>query len=364
MQSRPRSSTSTSILRWLRILFLIPVALVFTQSDVLADVDQSERGGLPEIGGFYSPGGWSTLHRGPANRKWVGHVPLADAFSSWEVLAGAAVLTAPTMSPDGETMYVTTGRAAGHSNLHAYSLDGQRVWQAEPWSSPTEGVDPCAVLSSVIVDGEGDLYIGDCNQLFAYHPDGRVKWVASLPLPREGDWIVSPSLTVNALTTAAFTGEGDVFGVTNFGDVVIFDRSTGQRLNSPMRLPGHVPGESSVMPMPKTIFSDGLLDESIRDWAWQLLVGGAMPSANTPALDLSSGRLFVAATSTTQGRGAAPPPPSAAPPTGARAGASASATMSSASAALAARGFSSSTCSPRASARRSSAACVAGGVPM
>ena len=105
------------------------------------------------------------------------------------------------------------------------------------------------------------------------------KWVAPLPNVQQGDWVVSDSLPVNALTTAVFTKDGDVFGVTNFGDIVVFDRKTGRKLNSPARLPGHVPGTSEVMPMPPTIFGDGLLDEKIRDWAWQLLVGGAMPSA-------------------------------------------------------------------------------------
>jgi predicted methyltransferase/outer membrane protein assembly factor BamB len=270
-----------------------------------SDVEKgSEQGFETSVGGVYSPGGWSTLHRGPANRKLVPSVPLADEYESWTVLAGASVLTAPTMSPDGRTLYVTTGRARGESNLHAFSLDGEPRWTSEPWSSAEEGIDPCAILSSPIVDLDGDIFIGDCNQLFAYSPSGELKWVADLPEPRDGDWVVAEELPVNALTTAAFTREGHVFGVTNFGDVVVFDRATGQQLNRSMRLPGHVPPASSVMPMPPSIFGDGLIDPLIREWAWQLLVGGAMPSANTPAVDLSTGRVFVAATSTAEGKGA------------------------------------------------------------
>ncbi|MEM9176471.1 MAG: PQQ-binding-like beta-propeller repeat protein, partial [Myxococcota bacterium] len=101
-----------------------------------------------------------------------------------------------------------------------------------------------------------------------------------------------------------FTREGDVFGVTNFGDVVVFDRATGARLNDDLRLPGHVPPSSAVMPRPASVFGDGLVAEAIREWAWQLLAGGAMPSANTPAVDVETGRIFVAATSTTEGLGA------------------------------------------------------------
>ena len=252
----------------------------------------------------YSPGGWATLHRDPANRKLVEESVLAPAYRTWNALPGASVLTAPTVSPDGQTLYVTTGRSAGHANLHAFGREGAALWSAAPWQDATTGVDPCAVLSSPIVDVEGDVYVGDCNQLFAFHADGRPKWVVSLPPAREGDWIVSETLPVNALTTAVFTREGHVLGVTNFGDVVVFDREDGRSLAEPMRLPGHLPPRSETVPMPPSVFADGLLDPQIRDWAWQLLFGGAMRSANTPAVELESGRVFVATTSTSEGRGA------------------------------------------------------------
>jgi outer membrane protein assembly factor BamB len=252
----------------------------------------------------YSPGGWSTLHRGPANRKLVERVSLATSYRSWLVLEGASVLTAPAMSPDGKALYVTTGRSRGAHNLHAYSIEGELLWQAEAWSSAKEGVDPCAILSSPIVDRAGDVYIGDCNQLFAYRGDGRVKWIVDLPQIKPGDWRVSESLPVNALTTAIFTKQGDVFGVTNFGDVVLFDRETGRSKIRPVRLPGLMPPSASVVPMPDAVFGDGLVDPEIRVWAWQLLMGGSMRSANTPAVDLESGRIFIAATSENEGQGA------------------------------------------------------------
>ena len=252
----------------------------------------------------YSPGGWSTLHRGPANRKLVENVSLAADYRSWNVLEGASVLTAPAMSPDSNTLYVTTGRARGASNLHAYSIEGELLWQSGAWSSPTEGVDPCAILSSPIIDRTGDIYIGDCNQLFAFRATGEIKWVAALPPLREDDWRASEDLPVNALTTAIFTQEGDVFGVTNFGDVVVFDRESGASKLRAIRLPGLLPPQASAVPMPETVFDEGLIDPEIRLWAWELLMGGSMRSANTPAVDLESGRIFVAATSVNPGQGA------------------------------------------------------------
>lgn len=256
------------------------------------------------IGGVYAEGGWSTLHRSPANRKFVPEADLRGDRVDRHLLEGAAILTAPTFTPDGGAFFVTTGQGVGASNLHAFDREGESLWSAPPWTDPGTGVDPCAILSSPIVDAAGDVYIGDCNQLFAFHADGRSKWTVDLPPNRDGDWIVSDALPVNALTTAVFTRDGDVFGVTNFGDVVVFDRETGRRLNADQRLPGHVPPSSSVMPRPASIFGDGLVAEPIREWAWQLLAGGAMPSANTPAVDVETGRIYVAATSTTEGLGA------------------------------------------------------------
>lgn len=252
----------------------------------------------------YSPGGWATLHRDPGNRKLVRKADLAGEYRVWTALPGSAVLTAPTMSPDGQTLYVTTGRASGNSNLHAFDLDGDLLWQSEPWQDPSQGVDPCAILSSAIVDNQGDLYIGDCNQLFAFRGNGDVKWVVPLPPIQAGDWKASDVLPVNALTTAIFTREGHVLGVTNFGDVVVVDRETGRSLAEPMRLPGRLPPPSTTVPMPDSVFTGGLVDPEIREWAWQLLFGGSMRSSNTPAIDLDSGRVFVAATSTNEGKGA------------------------------------------------------------
>jgi len=293
---------------FIRGTIAVVLASVGASAAAWASTDFAETAGdevaAAPIGGVYAEGGWSTLHRSPANRKFVPRADLYVQRTDRHLLEGAAILTAPTFTPDGRTFFVTTGQAAGASNLHAFDRDGEALWSAPAWTDPATGVDPCAILSSPIVDTAGDVYIGDCNQLFAFHADGRSKWIVDLPRTREGDWIVSEALPVNALTTAVFTRDGDVFGVTNFGDVVVFDRATGRLLNEAQRLPGHVPPSSAVMPRPPSIFGDGLVAEPIREWAWQLLAGGAMPSANTPAVDVETGRVFVAATSTTEGKGA------------------------------------------------------------
>ncbi|MBW2267323.1 MAG: PQQ-binding-like beta-propeller repeat protein [Deltaproteobacteria bacterium] len=252
----------------------------------------------------YSGAGWATLHRDAANRRLAADAPLHADYWTWRALGGSAVLTAPTLSPDGRTLYVTTGKSAGHSNLHAYGLDGELRWRSLPWRDATLGVDPCAILSSPIVASDGGIYVGDCNQLYAFAPDGAVKWVVPLPPLQQGDSRFSDELAINALTTAVFTKQGYLLGVTNFGDVIVLDRSSGVSVARPFRLPGLLPPASTVLPMVGSLFADGLVDPQIREWAWQLLMGGRMRSANTPAVDEMTGRIFVAATSANAGQGA------------------------------------------------------------
>ncbi|MEZ5571104.1 MAG: PQQ-binding-like beta-propeller repeat protein [Halioglobus sp.] len=250
----------------------------------------------------YSPGGWPTLHHDAGNRRTVDASVLSRKYRVWQALAGASVLTAPTMSPDGGQLYVTTGLPAGNSNLHAYSIEGDLLWQSAPWSSAAEGVDPCAILSSPIVDAAGDIYISDCNQLYAFRPDGQVKWVIDLPAPHADDWVAAGDHPVNAFTTAAFTPDGHLLGVTNFGDVLIVDRDSGVQLNQPYRLSGVLPPYATAEPMPDSVLDNALMDPAFKEWMWQLIFGGSMRSANTPAV-ASSGRIYVVGSSARQGLG-------------------------------------------------------------
>jgi outer membrane protein assembly factor BamB len=275
-------------------LSLFSIPLLLTVMPLAADVSTTDH---------YSPGGWPTLHLDSGNRRNAPVSVTSRTYNAWHALAGATVLVAPTTSPTADQLYVTTGLAAGNSNLYAFSIDGQLLWQSEPWRDADTGIDPCAVLSSPIVDVAGDIYVNDCNQMFAFNADGRRKWVSTLPDTHEDDWRAAGSHPVNAFTTAAFTANGHVLGVTNFGDVVILDRETGATLNMPYRLPGKIAPYAEVIPMPDSLFGDGLLDPGFREWSWQLIFGGSMRSANTPAVSREN-RVFVVGTSTREGMGA------------------------------------------------------------
>ncbi|WP_186453921.1 PQQ-binding-like beta-propeller repeat protein [Denitratisoma sp. DHT3] len=248
----------------------------------------------------YAPSGWASLHQSEANRRSQ-PVDLPTQYRSWTALQGAATLTVPTVGPDGH-LYATTGQGRGHSNLHAFTLDGALLWQAKPMENMND-LDGCAILSSPIVDREGDVYISDCNQLWSFKPDGKVKWVVDLPAAPAGAHFQRPDFPINAFTTAVFTKDGDVLGVTNFGQVVVVDRATGKPRADVVRLPGLIPPKSTKYPLRDAILGFGLMDPGLRDWAWQLIFGGEMNSANTPAVDMRTGRIFVAVSSVAPGRG-------------------------------------------------------------
>lgn len=252
---------------------------------------------------FYSGGGWPTLHQDAGNRRNANVEVLHNSYRTWSALAGASVLTSPVTSPDGKRLYVATGLSRGQSNLYAFSIDGELLWQAEPWEDANTGIDPCAILSSPIVDTEGDVYISDCNQLFAFNADGQQKWIADLPAPRPGDWVPAGDHPVNAFTTAAFTADGHVVGITNFGDVLIVERQTGKQLNTPYRLATELSPYSEKHALPKSLLAKGLMDPDFREWTWQVIFAGNMRSANTPAV-AKSGRVFLVGSSDKPGIGA------------------------------------------------------------
>lgn len=272
-------------------------AIVTESAAVTSSIDNEFTEGKPARN-WYSAGGWSTLHQGPGNRDQARGAKIYSNYDTWHALEGVALLVAPAVSPAKTRLYQTSGLPKGSSNLHAFSMDGEPLWQAPAWTDADSGVDPCAVLSNVIVDYQGDLYLGDCNQVFSFKPNGELKWSVPLPEPQQGDWQPLADLPINALTTPVFTTQGHLLGVTNFGDVVVWDRASGKVLSQPMRLPGLLSPRSDVIKQPKTMWGEGFMDPDIRDWAWQLLFGGEMRSMNTPAVSQESGRIFVAATST------------------------------------------------------------------
>jgi hypothetical protein len=88
---------------------------------ILAPVLQISYGALSRWGlsPYYAQTAWPTLHRDGGNSTYVSLAGPIRMREKWKVLSDAAVLTAPTIGPEGH-VYVTTGKGEGFSNLFAF----------------------------------------------------------------------------------------------------------------------------------------------------------------------------------------------------------------------------------------------------
>jgi outer membrane protein assembly factor BamB len=243
----------------------------------------------------YAPTGWSTLHAGPANRKYVDTLTAQSYVHRWSVLPGVAMSQAPVIGPQGH-VYQTAALGPGHVNLYAFDESGRLLWTAPAWKDNATGVNGCAGLNSPIVGTQGDVYVSDCNKLWAFHSDGTLKWVINLPAAPAGSPFQGPpqDVPVNPFIVAVFTTDGSVLGVTLFGQVVVVSRRDGHLEAPILQLPGG-PG-TAVPPPPASLFAGGFMDPALVNPLWQTALGGEVVSANTPAVDESNGLVMVVAT--------------------------------------------------------------------
>lgn len=298
--------TVTALNNVARMVFETPLeTLVNPFRAVFFAVESLTRGVLTDIGLLpklqYANTGWVTLHGDPGNRKEQLGVTPADDYSRWEALLGASVLAAPTILPNGNIV-VTTGVAAGASNLHIIDPEGRIVWQSTPWSGNV-GVDSAAVLSSPIIDRKGNIFVSDGDQLWSFTQSGDLRWVTNLPSPPADNPFKPGSRNINPFITATLTNDGSVLGVTVFGQVVVIDSATGRYTAPIYQIPGPLaPAVTSNPPAP--LWANGFMDPEIIDPIWQVAYGGIVRSANTPGIEARTGRVIVAATDEEEGLGA------------------------------------------------------------
>jgi len=250
----------------------------------------------------YADTEWRSVHQGPRNADYV-PISIDRRFvKKWTALDGAATLAAPTIGPEGH-IYQTTGQGPGASNLHAFDHDGNLLWATPPWSS-TADFDSCAVLQGTIIDDAGDLYVSDCNQFWAFHSNGDVKWVIDLPAPPPGAPFQDGTTTtpINPFITAFFTLDGSVGGVTVFGDVVIVSRVDGSSQAPIINLPGDL-APPTTQQFPPSLWQGGLLDPEIIQLTFHAFFASNLECVNTPAVQPTTGRIFVTGTDVTPSLG-------------------------------------------------------------
>ncbi|MFW2388260.1 MAG: PQQ-binding-like beta-propeller repeat protein [Polyangiales bacterium] len=232
---------------------------------------------------------WPAGHRDSANTDFV-PIELGSSFElKKHFLHGHPIFWPPTIGLDG-TSYVVTGAPPGMSHLHAISPDGDVLWSAKPQESLAD-LDSFAIMNAPTIDAEGDLYVGDRDQLWAFKPNGDVKWVVDLK--QYGvDW---------GFMTVMLTRQRYVGGVTTNGKVLFFWSHSGELAMPPLDLPGG-PGPAPEDEPPESLWKD-LMDPDLVPFIFNLIQGWEIEVANTPAIHPETGRLYITAAGETEGTG-------------------------------------------------------------
>lgn len=163
--------------------------------------------GLPYVG----------IHANAANDDVVA-CATHDAFIEvWHALQGHAVMQPATLSPEGDTVYVTaTNAEADGCTLFALDAeDGHELW--------CDSLPFDVVASSVEVDEDGNLYVSAGGRALSYSAEGSVRW--DQPLWPDGE--TPEEVTAYTGYGVHFTADGYIATVTAGGLVLLLDRSSG-----------------------------------------------------------------------------------------------------------------------------------------
>ncbi|GAB5452915.1 MAG: PQQ-binding-like beta-propeller repeat protein [Halioglobus sp.] len=205
--------------------------------------------------GFYNIDSWPTIHGDARNSDTAPAPGFADIDALWTRDFPGNIAAAATIDNGGQ-VYVTTTGANTTGACHLFVLD--LATGADQWCSSE--VNRWVVGSSVLIDLDGNLFVGDDEAMHSFDRDGNLRWETP---------------TVGAAISAQFLTNGHLIFVTHIGQIVVLDRGTGALITPVYEL---VPGETYVL-------GTGLND--------CLFGGPACPSANTLSVDSASGRFFV-----------------------------------------------------------------------
>ncbi|MEW6379577.1 MAG: PQQ-binding-like beta-propeller repeat protein [bacterium] len=229
----------------------------------------------PGLLSSYAQTCWPSIHRDSRNSNYVPFVTAAQLEPKWHALMDeySAVLTAAVIGPEGN-VYFTTGKEESYGNLHAFDRQGNELWRSY---LPDNG----ALCSAPLIDRQGDIYLGDSDEFFSFHPDGSLKW--------KNSGINGP------FASAAFTRDGYIVGIGASGWTYVFDPENGHLAAPPMEIPGQSPGKSYKVFTPPGLWQGMICDGdhlTINE-IFNGLLGFEFKIANTPGVNPVNGRIYI-----------------------------------------------------------------------
>lgn len=193
---------------------------------------------------------WSTIHGDGANSDYSPVAGSPALTHAWSREFEGFINVGATHDPHGRA-YLTT--SAGACRLHALDVaTGATVWCSGE-------VNGTAVISSALIDASGRIFLADDTAMHAFDPDGTLVW--EVPI-------------VGAPLSAQFTPNGRLVFITNIGTIYVLRREDGSHVLPPHEL---IPG-ATYTPGSGQLQACAMGRETC-------------PSANTPSIDLATGRL-------------------------------------------------------------------------
>lgn len=242
---------------------------------------------------------WRNLHGDTANSDEVS-IALAPVFSpGWVAEPNLMINTGPTFDDQGNLYFSPLFPYESVALISLDPIDGSRRWAIEDTTGVVTGLMAPMVLNDPDNPGEQIVYFGIGDRALAVRTDGSIVWDVQVDIPLTGtldDFV----LGMNYLPQA-----DAIVGLVSQGFVYVLDRVTGSPLlDAPFELPGEKtsPYVHALRPLvepqmdaefaPFLKFPEGI---HTLDWAG-FLAGLGAKVTNHFALDLQSGRLWVAGT--------------------------------------------------------------------
>lgn len=213
----------------------------------------------PSIDSSVPSDSWPGAHGDTRNSGTSSVTGSRDLSFHWSRPLGGPVTTAASIAPNGQISL--TARTEQGCNLFSYQADSER----RRWCTR---IGDGASVATPLSDAVANIYIGDEGTMSSYTENGQLRWrtpVSGTPL------------------SAQFTPEGHILFVTHLGNIHVLSAQTGRPV---------LPAYQMIPPMTidndptDLIPNDAGLDECF-------LRTRACPVANSPAIDLESGRFFV-----------------------------------------------------------------------
>ncbi|MFD4366445.1 PQQ-binding-like beta-propeller repeat protein [Rhodococcus sp. NPDC058521] len=213
----------------------------------------------PEVIDIFSGGGWPGIHADARNSDTSPVTGSRGISNEWSRPIGGTVAAYASIAASGQTF--VTARTEKGCNLFSYQLDsGRKRWCRE--------LGPGAVASTPVVDTVANVYVGDNGAMNSFNEHGQLRWRTPV---------------VGTPISAQFTGDGNLLFITQLGQINVLDTQTGRQVLAPYNL---IP--------PPSIDSSGPANPAPDDWGLEacFLGGPECPVANTPAIDLESGKFY------------------------------------------------------------------------